>query len=88
MSTFKLSNIPLDTMVWFLDHSFLENMYWMFKKVNSTFRYLIVIFFCIIIVTANLRLYLFLYCVIKAREDVVGFYSSGPKIKENDLKVP
>ena len=21
--------------VWFLDHNFLENMYWMFKKVNS-----------------------------------------------------
>ncbi len=22
-----------------------------------------------------------------AREEVVGFYSSGPKVKENDLKV-
>ena len=23
-------------MVWFLDHNFLETMFWMFKKVNST----------------------------------------------------
>lgn len=42
--------------VWFLDHNFLDNMYWMFKKVNT-------------------------------REEIVGFYSSGPKIKENDLKI-
>lgn len=42
--------------VWFLDHNFLETMFWMFKKVNI-------------------------------REDIVGFYSSGPKIKENDLKI-
>mmetsp|Transcript_3652 Transcript_3652/g.3776 ORF Transcript_3652/g.3776 Transcript_3652/m.3776 type:complete len:337 (+) Transcript_3652:188-1198(+) len=43
-------------LVWFLDHNFLENMSWMFKKVNT-------------------------------REEIVGFYSSGPKIKENDLKI-
>eukprot|EP01041_Mallomonas_annulata_P003968 gene3968-7906_t len=43
-------------LVWFLDHNFLENMFWMFKKVNT-------------------------------REEIVGFYSSGPKIKENDLKI-
>jgi len=42
--------------VWFLDHNFLDSMYWMFKKVNT-------------------------------REEIVGFYSSGPKIKENDLKI-
>ena len=38
--------------VWFVDHNFLETMYWMFKKVNT-------------------------------RENIVGFYSSGPKIKVN-----
>ena len=42
--------------VWFLDHNFLDTMYWMFKKVNSN-------------------------------EEIVGFYSSGPKVKENDLKI-
>jgi len=43
-------------LVWFLDHNFLESMFWMFKKVNT-------------------------------REEIVGFYSTGPKIKENDLKI-
>lgn len=42
--------------VWFLDHNFLESMYWMFKKVTT-------------------------------REEIQGFYSTGPKIKENDLKI-
>jgi len=42
--------------VWFLDHNFLETMFWMFKKVNT-------------------------------REEILGFYSSGPRIKENDLKI-
>jgi hypothetical protein len=31
-------------------------------------------------VTANCLLHI-------AREELIGFYSSGPKIKENDLKV-
>ncbi|KAG1666147.1 hypothetical protein FOA52_011558 [Chlamydomonas sp. UWO 241] len=43
-----------DTSIWFLDHSYLEVMCKMFKKVN-------------------------------AREKVVGWYSTGPKIKEADL---
>lgn len=42
--------------VWFLDHNYLDSMFWMFKKVNS-------------------------------HEEMVGFYSTGPKIKENDLKI-
>jgi 26S proteasome regulatory subunit N8 len=42
--------------VWFLDHNFLETMFWMFKKVNT-------------------------------REDIVGFYSTSPKVKSNDLKI-
>jgi 26S proteasome regulatory subunit N8 len=42
--------------VWFLDHNFLDTMYWMFKKVNT-------------------------------REQILGFYSTGPKIRENDLKI-
>jgi 26S proteasome regulatory subunit N8 len=45
-----------DPKVWFLDHNFLDTMYWMFKKVNT-------------------------------REEILGFYSSGPKLKGNDLKV-
>lgn len=45
-----------DPKVWFLDHNFLETMFWMFKKVNT-------------------------------RQQILGFYSTGPKIKENDLKI-
>ena len=29
--------------VWFLDHNFLETMFWMFKKVNSKFLLLNVV---------------------------------------------
>lgn len=45
-----------DPSIWFLDHSYLENMYRMFKKVN-------------------------------AREKVVGWYSTGPKLREADLDI-
>lgn len=45
-----------DPAIWFLDHSYLENMFRMFKKVN-------------------------------AREKVVGWYSTGPKLREADLDI-
>lgn len=45
-----------DPSIWFLDHSYLEIMCKMFKKVN-------------------------------AREKVVGWYSTGPKLKEADLDI-
>ncbi|KXZ48339.1 hypothetical protein GPECTOR_28g745 [Gonium pectorale] len=45
-----------DPSIWFLDHSYLEQMYKMFKKVN-------------------------------AREKVVGWYSTGPKLREADLDI-
>ncbi|KAJ1459199.1 maintenance of mitochondrial structure and function-domain-containing protein [Pelagophyceae sp. CCMP2097] len=45
-----------DPRIWYLDHSYLETMSRMYKKVNAS-------------------------------EVVVGFYSTGPKIKENDIKI-
>lgn len=45
-----------DPSIWYLDHSFLESMFAMFKKVN-------------------------------AKERIVGFYSTGPKIRPNDLNI-
>ncbi|CAD7705460.1 unnamed protein product [Ostreobium quekettii] len=45
-----------DPSIWFLDHSYLENIFRMFKKVN-------------------------------AREAVVGWYSTGPRIREADLDI-
>ena len=43
-----------DSSIWFLDHSYHEQMYAMFKKIN-------------------------------AKEVVVGWYSTGPKLREADL---
>jgi 26S proteasome regulatory subunit N8 len=45
-----------DPTIWFLDHSYLEQMYHMFKKVN-------------------------------AKEKIVGWYSTGPKLREADLDI-
>jgi len=42
--------------IWFLDHSYLENMYRMFKKVN-------------------------------AREKVIGWYHTGPRLRESDMDI-
>lgn len=45
-----------DNTIWFLDHSYLENMFRMFKKVN-------------------------------AREKVIGWYHTGPRLRESDLEI-
>jgi proteasome lid subunit RPN8/RPN11 len=42
--------------IFFLDHSYLENMYRMFRKVN-------------------------------AREKVIGWYHTGPRLRENDMSI-
>eukprot|EP00889_Picochlorum_renovo_P008413 jgi/Picre1/35443/NNA_002905.t1 len=42
--------------IWFLDHSYLENMYRMFKKVN-------------------------------AREKIIGWYHTGPRLRESDMDI-
>ncbi len=45
-----------DPTIWFLDHSYLEAMFHMFKKVN-------------------------------AKERVLGWYSTGPRLREADLDI-
>eukprot|EP00440_Ansanella_granifera_P031853 gb/GFBE01034569.1/.p1 GENE.gb/GFBE01034569.1/~~gb/GFBE01034569.1/.p1 ORF type:complete len:355 (+),score=121.88 gb/GFBE01034569.1/:1-1065(+) len=47
---------PRDPQVWFLDHNYHEQMFAMFKKVNT-------------------------------KERIVGWYSTGPKIKPSDLSI-
>jgi len=47
---------PRDPQVWFLDHNYHEQMFAMFKKVNT-------------------------------KERIVGWYSTGPKIKSSDLSI-
>uniref|UniRef100_A0A061S7F8 26S proteasome regulatory subunit N8 n=1 Tax=Tetraselmis sp. GSL018 TaxID=582737 RepID=A0A061S7F8_9CHLO len=45
-----------DPSIWFLDHSYLESMHQMFKKVN-------------------------------AKEKIIGWYSSGPRLRSSDLDI-
>lgn len=45
-----------DPTIWFLDHSYLESMFHMFKKVN-------------------------------AKERILGWYSTGPRLREADLDI-
>ena len=66
-----------DPKIWFLDHNYLENMYAMFKKVNGQWGF---------ILCAS-----YLFCVfesfVSAREKIVGWYSTGPKIRTADLEI-
>lgn len=47
---------PTNPDVWFLDHTYLSTMLWLFKRINNN-------------------------------DELVGFYSSGPKVRESDLKI-
>ncbi|KAJ9471162.1 26S proteasome non-ATPase regulatory subunit 7-like protein B [Diplonema papillatum] len=47
---------PKNQSIWYLDHHYLENMFSMFKKVNT-------------------------------KEAIVGWYSTGPKLKVNDMEI-
>jgi 26S proteasome regulatory subunit N8 len=58
--------------IWFLDHNYHESMYSMFKKVNG------------MRLSYPQAIFDFSYT---ARENVVGWYSSGPKMRENDLEI-
>ena len=58
--------------VWFLDHSYLENMAAMFRKVN-----------CKNLVNISIKI----KCLFLARERIVGWYHTGPKLYRNDMKI-
>ena len=66
--------------VWFLDHNYLENMTAMFRKVNGSF-----------VNNTNYFLYtlfsLFSLCIYAAREHIVGWYHTGPKLHPNDIAI-
>ena len=71
--------------IWFLDHNYHETMYGMFKKVNGTFA----------VTAARSEEHSFLRSFIRshgldavaAREKLVGWYSTGPKIRASDLDI-
>ena len=71
-----------DPSVWFLDHNYVEAMNDMFKKVNGE-----------MLVTISLNFF-FLYLIkLKkilndiAREKMIGWYHSGPKLRASDLEI-
>lgn len=79
MILFEFSSVPFDEEekeqeVWFLDHEYLENMYTMFRKVNGKDR-----------IQVDQRLEYFL--IILARERIVGWYHTGPKLHRNDISI-
>ena len=66
-----------DSKTWFLDHNYIENMWEMFKKVNGTFiRYLLVV----LEILKSCRSLL-------ARERMIGWYHTGPKLRASDLEI-
>lgn len=79
-----------DKTVWFLDHDYLEQMSSMFKKVNGNFRTVNYMFVCqLFIVSDHLICDFKLYfnSVPLAREKIVGWYHTGPKLHQNDVKI-
>lgn len=73
-----------DPSIWFLDHNYHEAMYSMSKRINGTSHHicLFLLVLCIICYDGKLANDFF-----SAKEHVVGWYSTGPKLRENDLDV-
>jgi 26S proteasome regulatory subunit N8 len=79
-----------DPSVWFLDHSYHESMFSMFKRINgSRFRFLLH-FVLSLSSTASLPAYSCFRASpdrLTAKEQVVGWYSTGPKLREGDMSI-
>ena len=84
-----LKKVPFDEEdkdkdVWFFDHEYFENMHTMFKKVNGK-PYLARLF------GAKCCRFCFLkssfYFDSKAREKIVGWYHTGPRLHRNDIAI-
>jgi len=75
-------------LIWYLDHNYLESMFYMFKKINGmslppSFPPSLPRFFTPFLTTPPSLP----PSLPPAKERIVGFYSTGPKIKESDLQV-
>ena len=64
-----------DKSVWFLDHDYLENMSTMFKKVNGTINF------------HNQFRKMLTNIPPLAKEKIVGWYHTGPKLHQNDVAI-
>ena len=76
-----------DHSIWFLDHSYLENMSRMFKKVNGAVH-IPARSACMpssVVCAAGISDVAALLTA--ARERIVGWYSTGPRLREADLDI-
>lgn len=74
-----------DPSIWFLDHNYHESMFSMFKRINGmSWENLYFLYFITIEYSNIIEHGLFLFT---AKEHVVGWYSTGPKLRENDLDI-
>ena len=73
-----------DPNIWFLDHSYLEGMSAMFKKVNG--RQTASLYVGSVKQQSQSGLTSKL-CLCAAKERILGFYSTGPRLREADLDI-
>jgi 26S proteasome regulatory subunit N8 len=66
-----------DSKTWFLDHNYIESMFEMFKKVNGTF----------LCVNSGLDWWIDGVVRFVARERMIGWYHSGPKLRASDQEI-
>ena len=74
-----------DPSIWFLDHNYHESMFSMFKRINGNFSNSST--FCIFSMLRIVCLYHPSFVNVSAKEHIVGWYSTGPKLRENDLDI-
>lgn len=71
-----------DPSIWFLDHNYHEAMFSMFKRINGMSWYI----FQLLVLFSPLDIWS-KQTLFTAKEHVVGWYSTGPKLRENDLDI-
>lgn len=76
-----------DDSVWFLDHDYLENMYGMFKKVNGEQHLKMYTYTVGVLCSMHYFLLTAFIVVFSARERIVGWYHTGPKLHKNDIAI-
>ena len=67
-----------DSKTWFLDHTYIDGMYDMFRKVNGMFELLVFLLLSLVLICGFGLL---------ARERMVGWYHTGPKLRASDQEI-
>ena len=74
-----------DPSIWFLDHNYHESMFSMFKRINGTSRKIFPFLVCLFQLNMPDLIEHGFFFWFTAKEHVVGWYSTGPKLRENDF---